>query len=265
MEIHHGSEYLRTSRNPWFAKKDLLSGPVPLDLTRQPDIGGYDITGEHPTRELSDHHPDRSDFHMKTLKAKDLINVGIFTALYFVSMAVGNFIAVFVAGLIMPGLSSLFIPALVGLVSGPVYMLMIRRVPRFGAITIVGVIMGLFLLVFGHFALSFIPYALCGLLADLTQSLLNGSRPNLARYLSYVILTFGCTGPVLPLWFMKDAYVASLVRRGKSQEYINGVFAPITGVTFLVCIVVTLAGALAGAWIGCRIVDRHFNRIPAGR
>lgn len=202
---------------------------------------------------------------MKTLKAKDLINVGIFTALYFVSMAVGNFIAVFVAGLIMPGLSSLFIPALVGLVSGPVYMLMIRRVPRFGAITIVGVIMGLFLLVFGHFALSFIPYALCGLLADLTQSLLNGSRPNLARYLSYVILTFGCTGPVLPLWFMKDAYVASLVRRGKSQEYINGVFAPITGVTFLVCIVVTLAGALAGAWIGCRIVDRHFNRIPAGR
>ena len=94
---------------------------------------------------------------MKTLKAKDLINVGIFTALYFVSMAVGNFIAVFVAGLIMPGLSSLFIPALVGLVSGPVYMLMIRRVPRFGAITIVGAKKGLFLLVFGHFALSFIP------------------------------------------------------------------------------------------------------------
>lgn len=200
---------------------------------------------------------------MNTLKAKDLINIGIYSALYFVCMALATFLTGFVTGLILPGFSSLFVPGIVALVAGPVYMLLTDRVPRFGAITIMGLLMGLFFLVSGHFALSFIPYVVCGVLADVLQTIVGKARSNGLRYLSYLIFAFGSTGPVMPLWFMKNAYVASLTRKGKSQAYIDGVFAHISGPTLIICVSVTIIGALLGAWIGTMIVNRHFARTQA--
>lgn len=200
---------------------------------------------------------------MSTLKAKDLINIGIYSALYFVCMALATFLTGFLLGLVLPGFSTLFVPGVVALVAGPVYMLLTDRVPKFGAITIMGLLMGLFFLVSGHFALSFIPYLGCGLLADVLQTLVGRSKSTGMRYLSYLIFAFGSTGPVLPLWFMKNAYVASLVRKGKSQAYINGVFAHISVPTLITCLIATIIGALLGAWIGSIIINRHFAKTPA--
>ena len=45
---------------------------------------------------------------------------------------------------------------------------------------------------------------------------------------------YGLTGPILPLWFMKDAYVASLQARGKDSSYIDGVFAHVNTGTFFI-------------------------------
>lgn len=196
---------------------------------------------------------------MSSLKVKDLINVGIYSALYFVCMAVANFITVFLIGLALPGFSAILLPGMVGLFSGPVYMLMSKKVPRFGALTIMGGLMGLFFLISGHFALAFFPYLLCGLLADLLQTVIGKGRSRPLSYLGYVIFTFGSTGPALPLWFMKNAYVASLVRKGKDQAYIDGVFAQITTGTLFLCIAITLVGALLGALIGDMMVNRHFS------
>ncbi|AII74094.1 MptD family putative ECF transporter S component [Bifidobacterium coryneforme] len=200
---------------------------------------------------------------MNTLKAKDLINIGIYSALYFICMALAAFLTGFVTGMILPGFSSILLPGIVGLIAGPVYMLISNKVPRFGGITIMGILMGLFFLVSGHFAFSFIPYVFCGVLADFLQNVVGKGKSEPMRYLSYTIFAFGNTGPALPLWFMKNAYVASLVRKGKNQAYIDKVFAQISTPTLIICVVVTIAGALLGAWIGSMIVKRHFARIPA--
>ena len=76
------------------------------------------------------------------LQAKDLINVGIFTAIYFV---------IFFAGMML-GYIPIFIP-LLGLVCpilcGIPFMLYLTKVKKFGMVSLTGIILGLLNLVMG--------------------------------------------------------------------------------------------------------------------
>ena len=78
----------------------------------------------------------------KRLQAKDLINVGIFTAIYFV---------IFFAGMML-GYIPIFIP-LLGLVCpilcGIPFILYLTKVKKFGMVTLTGVILGLLNLIMG--------------------------------------------------------------------------------------------------------------------
>lgn len=66
------------------------------------------------------------------LTVPDLISIGVFTALYFVLVAVATFSSV----LIFPGLNNVVLPAFCALISGSVYMLMVAKVQKFGAISL---------------------------------------------------------------------------------------------------------------------------------
>lgn len=139
---------------------------------------------------------------MKKLKVQDLIAVGIYTAIYFLLMSVCLLILRFV----IPGFHNLFIPAVTALFSGIIYLILLNKVPKFGAITIMGTVVGLFFLISGHFPLAFLPNMICALAADLIQykTKLKGNVRVLA---SYIVFSFGLMGPILPLWFMKNAYL----------------------------------------------------------
>lgn len=71
---------------------------------------------------------------------------------------------------------------------------------------------------------------------------------------------YGLTGPILPLWFMKDAYVASLQARGKDSSYIDGVFAHVNTGTFFIAMIAVLVCALLGGWFGQRMLKKHFAK-----
>nr|WP_312701830.1 MptD family putative ECF transporter S component [Sedimentibacter sp.] len=70
------------------------------------------------------------------LNAKDLINIGIFTAIYFVL-----FFATGMTGYIPVML--IFLPLLCPLVTGIPFMLFLTKVKTFGMVTIMGTILGL--------------------------------------------------------------------------------------------------------------------------
>lgn len=82
------------------------------------------------------------------LRGKDLITIGIFSALYFVV----NFVFMLISGfhpvlwILMPGLIALF--------SGIPFMLMCVKVQRFGAVLIMGAITALIYFVTGQFTLT---------------------------------------------------------------------------------------------------------------
>ena len=80
------------------------------------------------------------------LTIPDLISIGVFTAIYFVLVT----IATFASALLLPGVSNIFLPAIAALISGSVYMLLAAKLQKFGGITIMGLVMGLFFFVSGY-------------------------------------------------------------------------------------------------------------------
>ncbi len=186
------------------------------------------------------------------LNVSDLISIGVYTAIYFILVAIATF-----ASALLPGFSNAFLPALAALISGAVYMLMVSKVQKFGAISIMGIVMGIFFFVSGHFILSFAANIICGILADYVASI---GKYKFKKWIliSYVIFSYGITGPILPLWFMKDSYVASLEARGKSVEYISKVFNFINTGSFFLCMVSILICALIGGIFGMKMVKKHF-------
>lgn len=192
---------------------------------------------------------------MKKLKIQDFISVGIYTAIYFLVVTIAMVILRFT----IPAFNSVLIPSATALFAGIVYLLVLHRIPRFGAITIMGSVMGLFFLVSGHFPLSFLPNIVCAVAADWIQYRTKLSE-KIRTLLSYTVFSFGLMGPVLPLWFMKNAYVDSLVARGKDTVYIDKVFAPITTTTFYVCVVSVILCSIVGLLIGQKIYEKHFDK-----
>ena len=187
------------------------------------------------------------------LTVPDLISIGVFTALYFVLVAVATFSSV----LIFPGFNNVVLPAFCALISGSVYMLMVAKVQKFGAISVMGIVMGLFFITSGHFIVSFAANIVMGILADFVAKL--GSYKSKKGILaSYVIFCYGLFGPVFPMWFMKDAYIANLEARGKDAAYISDLFANMNQTTFVIAVAATLICALIGGCFGQKMLKKHF-------
>ena len=187
------------------------------------------------------------------LTVPDLISVGVFTALYFVLVTVATF-----ACALLPGVGNILLPAVAALISGSVYMLLAAKLQKFGGITIMGLVMGLFFFVSGHFVLSFAANIICGVAADLVAA------AGKYRSKSCCWPATSCfpmpDRPDLPLWFMKSAYIANLTARGKDAAYIDTLFAPINSGSFVVSMLAILICALVGGFFGQKMLKKHFEK-----
>ena len=173
------------------------------------------------------------------LTVPDLISIGVFTALYFVLVTIATFASV----AIFPGFNNVVLPAFCALISGCVYTLLVVKLQKFGGISVMGIVMGLFFMISGHFIISFAANIVMGIVADCVAKV-GKYKSKKWIILSYVLFSYGLFGPVIPMWFMKDAYVANLVARGKDAVYIAELFANINMVTFVLAVVATLICAL---------------------
>lgn len=159
------------------------------------------------------------------LTVPDLISVGVFTALYFVLVTVATF-----ACALLPGVGNILLPAVAALISGSVYMLLAAKLQKFG-----------------------------GVAADLVAAA-GKYRSKKLLLASYVVFSYGLTGPILPLWFMKSAYIANLTARGKDAAYIDTLFAPINSGSFVVSMLAILICALVGGFFGQKMLKKHFEK-----
>ena len=169
------------------------------------------------------------NLNSKKLTIPDLISVGVFTAIYFVLVTIATFSCA-----LLPGVGNILLPAVAALISGSVYMLLAAKLQKFGGISIMGLVMGL-----------------------ASRSQYRSKKVLLA---SYVIFSYGLTGPILPLWFMKDAYIANLTARGKDAAYIDTLSAPINNGSFVAAIAAILVCAVLGGLFGQRMMKKHFEK-----
>ena len=100
----------------------------------------------------------------------------------------------------------------------------------------------------GHFVLAFLPSFLAGLVADFLAKKGNYENSKL-NLLSYMIFSLGNLAPIITMWLAPKAYIAQLLAKGKTQDYVNQVMVPFTASHVLILIGGTLMAALIGGYI----------------
>lgn len=189
---------------------------------------------------------------MRSLTTRDLINVGIFTVLYFAAVAVFGQI-----GALMPILQVLG-PLYIPIVAGIPFMLFLTRVKSFGMITIMGILVGLLVLATGQ---AFWVAVLAVILAPAADLICRAGNYTTWRNLvaGYAVFSLMLIGTVVPLFFAREAYLARIGER-KDDAWMQSIITLTPTWMFFVMIVMLVVGAVIGAHLGRRLLRKHFER-----
>lgn len=187
----------------------------------------------------------------QSLETRDFINVGIFTATYFVVF--------FVCGMLgyIP-IFMLLLPLVCPLASGIPFMLYLTKVKKFGMVTMTGTICGVLMLVTGMSWQPVISGIVCGLVADLV--LKSGDYKSASKMvLSYTLFSTWLMGMMYPLYFARDSYFKDMVPT-YGQDYVDALMSYTPPWSFYGLIVLCLVGGFLGAMLGKSVLKRHFLR-----
>jgi energy-coupling factor transport system substrate-specific component len=196
----------------------------------------------------------RNPLRRARLTTRDLISVGIFTALYFAIVFVFA-MAGFLGPLVMFGGFALGV-----VLNGLVIALLIARTPRFGALGLVGVLSGVLLVLSGQAWYVPVIGLLLGLLADLIVTSGSVARLPARIPLAYAVLSLAASvAPMGPLYLATEDYLEITVQQ-MGQEYADGLAALANPWFLLVWTVVAFALGLLGGWLGVRANRKHFVR-----
>ena len=185
------------------------------------------------------------------LKGKDLINIGIYAAIYCVIMT----------AVAMLGFIPIMMPMLcviVPLVGGIPYMLFLTKVDKFGMITIYSIIVGLFLWVTGMGYWPFIFGIIFGFIADFVAK--KGSyKSGMKDILSSGIFNLVIFGNFVPLIINADEYFKT--RQSFSEDYVNEL-SQIMGHSWLMpaLAVASVVFGILGGMLGKRVLKKHFEK-----
>ena len=148
------------------------------------------------------------------LSVKDLVTIGIFTALMLVFSMVGG---IFFAP--NPVLT-FYMPVGSAILCGPIYLLLIAKVKKRFAITIVGALIGIIWFVTGmHWAFA-LGTILMGIVADLAAGI-GGYASRKINAISYMLYSLGGTGSYLVFFADPDGWAKTMLGNGTEQGYID--------------------------------------------
>lgn len=186
----------------------------------------------------------------KKLQGKDLITVGIFTALYFALM--------FLCGML--GYVPIFyaiLPLVVPIVCGIPFMLFLTKVRCFGMVTIMGTICGALMLLTGHTFVPLVTGFVFGLLADLIFMVGKYSSVK-AAVAGYTVFSLWITGMLMPFWVMKDTF-EQFLQDSMGLEYTRAVFELFQKISWAFPLMAIIGGVI-GAYFGFAMLKKHFKR-----
>lgn len=188
----------------------------------------------------------------KGLKGKDLITIGIFSAIYFVI----NFAFMLLGG-IHPVLWMLM-PGFIAVFAGIPFMLMAAKVQKPGAVFLMGLITALIYFVTGQFTLVIlISMASACVLAEVIRSMAKYDSFK-GNSTAYVIFSLGMTGSPLPIWLFKADFLAQITEQGMPADYVSAVEALSSNAMLVVLFVAPIIGGMIGAFIAKGLFKKHF-------
>ena len=188
------------------------------------------------------------------LKVKDLVNIGIFSALYMViSMIV--MIPVGIAPILW-----LIWPGIAGLFGGAFFTLLMTKVPKQGAALILAISTGLLYFATGECTwVIIVTFAVAGILGEAARKVL-GYKSFKGIALAGGFTAFGFIGSPLPMWLFQDAYMKSIEEMGMGVEYVEGLQSMISAGSFIGMLAVAFVGGLIGTLVGRLMLKKHFEK-----
>ncbi len=185
------------------------------------------------------------------LKGKDLINIGIYAAIF----------CVIVTAIAMLGFIPIMLPMLcvfVPILGSIPYMLFLTKVDKFGMITIFSVIVGLFLWVTGMGYWPTIFGIVFGVLTDIIAKSGN-YKSSKKDILGCGVFNIAVFGNFIPLFTNIDAYFST--RQSFGEEYIetlNGIFSNTWLIPAMIASCV-ICGWIGG-FLGKALLKKHFEK-----
>jgi energy-coupling factor transport system substrate-specific component len=189
----------------------------------------------------------------KGLTAKDLIVTGIFSVLLlFAAMFGGGPFAT------IPTLTFYF-PIGAAVLAGPIFMLFVSKVPKQGALAIVGALLcALGTLTGMHWGMNF-GFLICAIVAGIIAGIGNFQNPifNLLAYITYCI---GPMGTYFVFFFNRESWISFMLKKGTEQEYIDKMSEVASGGIILIMVVGTVIVATLSGLLGLRLMRKQFKK-----
>lgn len=190
----------------------------------------------------------------KKLKGKDLITIGIFSAIYFVI----NFIFM-VSGGIHP-LLWVLMPGTIALFAGIPYMIMSAKVQKLGAVFLMGLITGLIYFITGQFTVVIlISMVVSCALAELTRYLTKYNSFS-GNSISYIFFSLGMVGSPLPIWLFREQFLTQITEQGMPTDYVATLEALSSNTMLIILFIAPIIGSVIGAFIAKGLFKKHFEK-----
>ena len=187
------------------------------------------------------------------LNGKDLLNVGIITAVYFVL----NLLVAAVLGLI-PAVSML-VPLVSSFILGIPMMLYFMKIKKFGLVLITYIVYGVLLALAGVGIYTLILGIVFALIAELLLRLGKYQKPNLA-ILAFAIASIGANGNVLSMVLASTEYLEGKAATYGSEymQLMQSYFSEWWVLPLLA--LSAFLGGLLGGLLGKSVFKKHFIR-----
>lgn len=182
------------------------------------------------------------------LKARDFATLGIFSALLFVlTMAAG-------ALMTNPLFLMPWAPTVIALIGGPLYMVMVSKVHKTGAVLIPALVVGAIWALMGGIVV-FAGLAVAGVIGEIAVAK-TGYKSFAAIVVAYVLFCVGYhVGSVSVAWIVTDAFAQFA---GYPPELAAMVSAVVNSPNGYLSLVGAAAGAVVGAFFGRAVLKKHF-------
>ena len=186
----------------------------------------------------------------KTLTGRDLINIGIYSAIYFVV----------VMAFAMTGLIPIFLmllSSMVALFGAIPFMLFLTKVKKPGMILIMSTIMGILMFLTGMTWMPIPVSIVTGIIAELVYK--SGNYQSISKAVATCgIFPLWAVGNYLPLFLQRDAYFAT--RQDYGKEYADAVMRMTPNWMIIVLLVGTFICGIIGGFIGKAMLKKHFKK-----
>ena len=194
---------------------------------------------------------------MNAWKISDFVLIGILSALYGVLVLGIGALTV----LLSPAMHALS-PALIGVLLGTVFLFVVKKIPKFGAITLFAALSTA--LFAGFSGMMYVPFVgsvtAVAFVVDLAVRGLGSRIPVLAAGYGLIQASY-VFGGAIPLLFFLEQEMVRWQEAGMDMERIERFVEHSTGAFLAAGMGIAFLGGVIGIYIGKRILQKHFKEL----